>query len=280
MKISVLMDYIKTEYDKAFIFLTLTAPNVKGENLKAEITRYNKAFKELVRRDEVEKVNQGYIRKIEITYNNEQMITRDMWEGVGRYINKPMSEYFERRGLKIGDENPNYDTYHTHIHVIFAVNKSYFKDRTYIKQTRWLELWRNVMNDESITQVDVKRVRENGSGEDGRDKAIKVSKAADELAKYVAKDEDYTISQEVFDVFYTALKGRQIITFNGLFADANKKYKDKELEDYKTVDETEYVWLILYQWGGAEYIEKRRREISQDEYRQLKKESIDEMAIG
>ena len=235
MKVSVLMDYIEKEHGKAFIFVTLTAPNVKGENLKGEITRYNNAFKKLVERNEVAKINQGYIRKLEITYNADR------------------------------------DDYHPHFHCIFAVNKSYFTDRTYVKQEKWLDLWREVMKDPTITQVDVRRVKR--SGTDGRDKAI------NEVAKYAAKDSDYGISQAVFDVFYRALKGRQVLTFNGLFTQANKKYKAGELDNYKTVDDTEYVWMLLYCWGGSKYLEKRRREISEEEYQELKKEAVDEMAV-
>ena len=39
------MKWLETEYDKAFIFVTLTAPNVKAEELPAEIDKYNLAFK-------------------------------------------------------------------------------------------------------------------------------------------------------------------------------------------------------------------------------------------
>jgi plasmid rolling circle replication initiator protein Rep len=235
MKISVLMDYIETEHDKAFIFVTLTAPNVKGEDLKDEITRYNKAFKKLCKRNEIKKINHGYIRKLEVTYNAKR------------------------------------DDYHPHFHCIFVVNKSYFVSRDYIRQEEWLDLWCDVMNDNTITQVDVRRVKR--SGADERDSAV------NEVAKYAAKDSNYTQSQGVFDVFYEALKRRQILTFNELFKTANKKYENKELERYKTIDDTKYVWQILYRWVSTEYVEKRRQEISEEEYRELKKEAIDEMAM-
>jgi hypothetical protein len=235
MKINVLMDYIEKERDKTFVFVTLTAPNVKGEDLKNEITRYNKAFKNLCKRDEVANINKGYIRKLEITYNAER------------------------------------DDYHPHFHVIFAVNKNYFNGRTYIKQQKWLSLWRDVMGDDTITQVDVRKVVR------GKD--------ANEMAAYAAKDFDYTKgsdhvkNQEIFDMFYNALKGRQVLTYSGLFTEANKKYKNKELEHYKTIDETEYVWQILYQWIHGEYVEKRRRRIDKEEYKQLKRDAIDESPI-
>ena len=67
MKIGVMMDYIESEHDKAFIFVTLTAPNVCGVVLPQEVTKYNGAFKRLVERDIVTRMNNGYIRKLEIT---------------------------------------------------------------------------------------------------------------------------------------------------------------------------------------------------------------------
>lgn len=211
LKVSVLMQHLETAYNKAFIFLTLTAPNVKGENLKSEIDRYNKAFKNLVLRNEVAAVNKGYIRKLEITYNKER------------------------------------NDYHPHFHVIMAVNRGYFKDKTYIPQARWLDLWRDVMNCPEITQVDVRKVK----NRDG--------KAVSEVAKYSAKDSDYNYSQSVFDVFYKALRGRQVMTFNGLFAQANKVYKAGELEQYFEPDKIKYYWLILYRWKGEKYIEEQQK---------------------
>jgi plasmid rolling circle replication initiator protein Rep len=272
MKINVMMDYIEAEHGKEFIFLTLTAPNVKGYGLGDEITRYNDAFKKMCKRKEIIPVNKGYIRKLEVTYNAEPKITRDMWEGLGRYQGRPMAEYFERKGLKIGDENPNYDTYHTHFHVIMAVNPRYFKTRSYIKQETWLSLWREAMDDETITQVDVRKVNRSPLEK-------KEDKAMHEMAKYAAKDTDYMHSDDVFDVFYKALKGRQVFTFNGLFKEANKKYKAKELDKYKSVDKTEYVWYLLYKWYKGEYIEINRRELTEYERRKINKALLEEAEI-
>ena len=231
MKISVLMEYLEAEIGVAFIFVTLTAPNVSGKKLGQEITRYNEAFKRLTKRKAVSDINLGYVRKLEVTYNAKR------------------------------------NDYHTHFHCLFVVLKDYFVGRKYMAQARWLELWRDVMGDPSITQVDVRRVKRGG-------------KDVNELAKYAAKDSHYTHSQAVFDVFYKALKGRQVITFNGVFSDANTKYKSGALDRYKTTDETEYIWIVLYRWFGKEYVEENRRKIDEEEYRQMKKDSVDEMAIG
>jgi len=232
LKISVLMKYIEQEHGKAFVFVTLTAPNVKAEELKAEITRYNKAFKKLVERKAFKKINQGYIRKLEITYNAER------------------------------------NDYHPHFHVVFAVNKGYFKKADYIKQETWLNEWRDVMNDQSITQVDVRRVKQTENG-----------KEVNELAKYAAKDSDYTKSQEVFDAFYKALKGRQVLTYNGLFKEANKLFKADKLNGYIDMDDTEYVYMLLYRWGMKEYVEAERRELTDEEMKKANLALLDEAEI-
>jgi len=227
LKIGVLMKYIEQEHGKVFISVTLTAPNVKAEDLKGEITLYNKAFKKLVERKAFKKINQGYIRKLEITYNAER------------------------------------NDYHPHFHVVFAVNKGNFKKADYIKQETWLNEWRDVMNDQSISQVFVKRFDSN----------------INEIAKYAAKDSDYTKSQEVFDTFYNALKGRQVITYNGLFAEANKMFKAKQLDHYISQDDTDYAYMLLYRWGKKEYIEAERRELTDEEKKKVNRVLIDELEV-
>jgi plasmid rolling circle replication initiator protein Rep len=230
LKIAILMKYIQLEHKKEFIFVTLTAPNVRGADLPQEITRYNKAFLKLNKRKELLPVVKGYIRKLEITYNKER------------------------------------HDFHPHFHVLIAVNTRYFKDKTYINQQKWLNLWRDVMDDDTITQVDVRRVN---------DKSEK-SSAVLEISKYAGKDSDYYYSDEVFSFFYNALKGRQIITYNGLFADANKLYKAKELDYLKEIDQTEWVYWLLYRWGFGEYVEEERRELTEDEKRKYNRQLLDE----
>jgi len=232
LKISVLMKYLEDEHKKDFIFLTLTAPNVVGEDLISEINRFNLAFKNLVKRKDVLQINKGYIRKLEITYNKKV------------------------------------NTYHPHFHIVMAVNKTYFSGRTYIKQSKWLEMWRDVMDCQEITQVDVRRLKKS-----------EANKEISEIAKYSAKDTDMLVSQEVFDTFFKALRGRQVITYNGLFKDANNLYKEKKLDKYKFVDNTEYVYFMLYRWGKGEYAETERRELTQDELKKFNKQLIDEVDI-
>lgn len=231
LKISILLKYIQAELGLEFIFLTLTAPNVVGVELNDEIKRYNKAFSKLLKRKEVSKIAKGTVRKLEVTYNKER------------------------------------DDYHPHLHVMIAVNKSYFKKKDYISKKKWLELWQEVMEDTSITQVDIRRMNTEDTS------------SICEIAKYGAKDADYMISQDVFDTFYKALKGKQLITYSGVFKAALKLFNGGELDKYKELDLNEYVYELCYQWGNKEYALMEKRELTDDERRKINKALIEEMEV-
>lgn len=264
MKIGMMVDWIADEHGLDFLFTTCSARNVKGEDLPKEITRYSNAHNKMLKRKDVMAINKGCIRKLEITYNAEETITYDMWHGKGRYKGKPMEDYFITRGLRIGDPNPNYDTYHTHLHVLWAVDKHYFKSRKYLNREKWLKLWQEVMKDDSITHMHVQRLKRGGE-----------NKEIQEIAKYAAKPDDYTHSQEVFDMFYKAIKGRKALTYNGLFRDGSKihkEYKKAKLkhephiwDKYALVDTAEYVYMVKASWFGKEYAETARRELTNEE---------------
>ena len=128
--LSLMMQYIKQQENKEFIFLTLTTPNVMSDELENEIKRYNNSFRKLIKRKKVGSVIKGYVRKLEITYNKKR------------------------------------DDYNPHFHVLIAVNKSYFTDkRYYISQQEWLDLWRDVTGISEITQVQVQKIRQNNNKE-------------------------------------------------------------------------------------------------------------------
>lgn len=158
--------------------------------------------------------------------------------------------------------------YHPHFHVLIAVNKSYFTDaKQYINQIRWLELWREATKNNAITQVDVRKVRKSKN-----DRVY-------EIAKYSAKDSDYLINQEVFEVFYKALKGKRVIVYSGLFKEAMKKFKNGELDKYKEIDMTKYIYAILYEWGDKNYSELERRLLTEDELKEVNHQMLNEKDI-
>lgn len=260
LALSVQMKYIKEEHQKEFIFLTLTAPNVSADELEDEIKHYNHSFKKLMERKEVKTIVKGYARKLEITYNKERFITEKMY--------KKAQDYYDSKGLKVDDNNPNYDTYHPHFHVLIAVNKSYFSDtKQYINRDRWLELWQQTTDNPAITQVDVRKVRENNN------------KEVSEVAKYSAKDSDYLVDEKVFETFYKALKGKRLIVQSGLFKESMKLWKEGKLDKYKEIDMTEYVYALMYKWGQGDYVEQEKRLLTEDEQKEINGQLLNEMEI-
>ena len=106
-----------------WVYLTLTVPNMPVESLRDGLRGMNKAWDKFVKRKEFKSVL-GWIRTTEVTREKK------------------------RKGYA-----------HPHFHVLMMVPPSYFNGRNYVKQSRWLDMWRECMRDHSIESVDVRAVK-------------------------------------------------------------------------------------------------------------------------
>ncbi len=246
IKLSIILEAIRDIESKEFLFLTLTAPNCTGEELRSEIDRFNKAVNKLFQRRNVKRIADGYARKLEVTTDQEQYVTEELY--------KRKTTYYDRRNLKVGDPNPTYNSFHPHFHILVAVNKSYFTSRDFISRAEWLDMWKECMEDDSITQVDAKKVSTTGK-----------SNAVLEIAKYSAKGNDLFYSETVFDTFYTALKKRQLLVYGGMMKDYAKLFKNGDLDKYKKTDEDEYTHMLRSIWKVSKY-ENILRQFTPEEY--------------
>lgn len=224
----VLLDFIKIKYQYEFIFLTLTAPNVPADKLKNEINDFNKSFERLTKSKEFTMISNGFIRKLEITYNAEK------------------------------------DTYHPHFHVIVAVNKSYFKSRNYLSREKFLELWKRSKRDNTITQVDVKKVKMNSI------------KEVMEIATYSAKHKDIlTNGKEVFSTFYSSLYKKKIFAYSGIFKEVKKLFDDdeielEELENLKdNLVEVDRIIEYLFNQNLKKYEERKEIILSEEDIKKI-----------
>lgn len=253
IKLSIILEAIRDIENKEFLFLTLTAPNCTGEELRSEIDRFNKANEKLFKRRNVARIAKGYARKLEVTTDQEKYVTEELY--------KRKKNYYDRRSLNVGDPNPTYNSYHPHLHILVAVDKSYFDSRDFISKAEWLAMWRECMEDDSITQIDAKKVS-----------VTSKSNAVLEIAKYSAKGSDLYHSETVFDTFYTALKKRQLLVYGGMMKDYAKLFKRGELDNYKKVDENEYTHMMRSIWQGSGY-ENKLRQFTQEEYEKFNKQA-------
>ena len=180
-----------------FLFVTFTVKNCPAEKLEETINLMNKGFKDLTNKNrkiscsaKLKNNMLGYIRAMEITYNQEK------------------------------------DTYHPHIHCIFAVKAQYFT-KGYIKKSDWQYIWGECCVTEYEPIVKVQTIKNS------------TSKAVAEVAKYPVKMDEIANYQDekkaikALIVFTKILKGRRLITFGGVFAEARKLLK---LDDIETGD--------------------------------------------
>jgi plasmid rolling circle replication initiator protein Rep len=181
-----------------FLFVTFTVENCSAEKLEETISFMNQGFKRLTDKSKKLAITNkfksnmlGYIRAMEVTYNQEK------------------------------------DTYHPHIHCIFAVKAGYFKGNGYIKKSDWQYIWGECCKTEYEPIVHVQTIKNS------------TSKAVAEVAKYPVKMDELANYQnenkaiKALIVFTKILKGRRLITFGGVFADIKKQLK---LDDVETGD--------------------------------------------
>lgn len=230
LALTCMSQYIESVKKRRFIFLTLTVPNVVADELEEKIKEMNQGFHKLTRREKFKTAVQGYVKKLEVTFNKKE------------------------------------NTYHPHFHVLLSVDKNYFTNsKKYLKHSEWLDEWRAVMGDESITQVDIRTFRK---------KTEKPYSAVNELTKYIAKDSNYLISEDVFIVFYKSLTKKRMFTFGGDFKEARDLYKKGELDYYIEKDDTPWYWLISMRWASGNKYQEFQREILKEELKEDLKDDL------
>lgn len=190
------------------LLLTLTIPNVSGENIGKTIDRMTKAFERLSKRKVVKGMNRSWFKSLEITYNRDRV------------------------------------DFHPHFHVLMMVPPEYFRMKSglYITHGKWLNLWQEAMRDSTITQVDVRKIKDTGEG--------KLEAIIAEVAKYATKPSSYVfendcgeleVDNQALEHLHYGLKGRRLIGYGGYFKEVRKEKRllDVEESDLVSVDEEE-----------------------------------------
>lgn len=190
------------------LLLTLTVPNIKGEQLKETLDQMQRAFiHNFIRRKKIKAVARSWFRSLEITCNRDR------------------------------------DDYHPHFHVLLLVPRPYFETNRdlYIDRDEWLSMWQKAMKNNNITQVDIRRVRKKSEKQSLEAVAAEVSKYATKPSSYLEKQKDGTFeaANDVIKTLHNAIKGRRLVAFGGLFLSLRKKLKmtDVEKADLINIDD-------------------------------------------
>ena len=188
------------ERDKStrFLFATFTVKNVDAENLETCINILNNKFLYLVSKNKTfapaKKLKQnllGYLKAVEVTYN-----TKDK-------------------------------TYHPHLHVIFAVKSTFFKNsNNYMTKKEWIELWQKALNVDYKPQTDIRAIKTN------------TGKAIAEVAKYPVKtapilslNDDEAV--EVLKTLTLSLNKKRFVSYGGIFKTIKQELKLADVETDK-----------------------------------------------
>ena len=238
-QVSQVMDVIQSDYE--FIFLTLTVRNCSAEMLPAPIDQLQEGFNRLMKTAPIRKAFKGYFKALEITHHPEYL--RDV-------------------------------EYHPHLHLIVAVNKSYFTSRDYISQAKLIGLWQSVCALEYTPVVGIQKIRQ----ADIQKNEISLKKAVCEVAKYSIKNSEVTRGSfdeidRTVETYITALASRRLCSFGGIFKKTAKALKLDDLTEGDLVrTDIEHVrsdvayMIIGYKWQvGFGYVREFIKEENKNE---------------
>lgn len=215
-QVSSCMNYLQSNNSSVrFIFLTLTVKNCSAQDLPGLISKLETGWRNLTRHKRFIKSVLGSFRALEVTYNRLR------------------------------------DDFHPHLHIVLVVSSSYFKGSNYIPQSVWSEMWSNAAGLDYDPVVDVRTIKDDGIG---------LGKAVAEVSKYAVKGADYLrfdrlTNAKIVYAFSTALYGRKLCSFTGVFREARKALSLDSVEDGDLVHTGDEVLrddiassIIRYQW--------------------------------
>lgn len=180
-----ILSFITEMYPRqySFLMLTLTVPNVSGDELDDEIKHMMKSWHRLAGYKAFETSVVGWYRGLEVTHNKKM------------------------------------DTYHPHYHCILCVDSKYFTDkRLYIERDKWLEMWQKATGYSNITQVDIRKIK---PGKKGIVSAVcEVAKYTVKDRDYTGQSK--SIAQSVVRVLDKALHQKKLVAYGGWLAELHK----------------------------------------------------------
>ena len=240
-----------------YLFLTLTVKNCTASELSHTLDDIFKSWELFTHRKIFNRAVVGWMRSLEVVHDTEQYIT------ISRYTER--MRYYDSRGIKPGDKNPNFDMFHPHIHCILVVPTDYFDwdSKKYIAQQEFAQVWQSCLKAEYMPVVDVRVIRTNTRRG--------IAKSIAEVAKYAVKDADYIcptdwgLSIGTVAILDSALHCRRLLAYGGLMKDIHRRLGlddaiDGNLVDVDTqpADVDQSVGTEVYCWnvGYRQYIKR------------------------
>jgi hypothetical protein len=209
-----LPEIMKQVQGGVFLFLTLTVRNCSIEELRPTLADMGKAWKRLIQQKEF-RIVKGWIRGTEVTRADD------------------------------GQSHP-------HFHALLLVPPYYFAGKSYIKQSRWVELWQAAARLNYAPSVDIRRVK---TAKGGIEEAVKA-------ATYSIKPAELSNNPEWFHEFHKQVASLRFLATGGIIkaalggkagdlADDIAEGKEPEGEQGRT---------LVFDWTRPEKRYRRRKE--------------------
>ena len=187
-----------------WLFMTLTQKNIPITELRTTLTEMNKSFRRMTGRKIFPAI--GWLKATEVT--------------AGKY-----------------------QTAHPHFHCLLIVPASYFS-HGYIKQSKWVELWRDCMQLDYNPVIDIRAVK----------KDLNPSVLIPELLKYCTKESDMAADREWFLELTQQLHNMRAISTGGVLKEYLRELESESIESVEVDEEEsrEEFGRLLFGWRHRE----------------------------
>lgn len=227
----VVAEVVRVNPKARWLFLTLSAKNLRGAELSQGLRDLTEGFRRLMQYKRVKQKLIGFMRTTEITVNS-----RD-------------------------------NTYNQHLHVLLCVSSTYFKKENYMKQEEWTSLWKKAMKLDYKPIVNIQVVKPKHEF----DKEDKLLGAIYETSKYAVKDSDYLTGDVAKDVkvvgdLENGLYRKRLIAYGGYLKTVHNKLNLKDIEkadlinineEEKVAEDVAYRLIASWNWRLQNYTVKR-----------------------
>ena len=214
------LESIEAKISVSYLFLTLTTPNPKINDLKATVKHLNDSFKRMSQSKAYKNAILGHFKSLEL----------------------------------LGDKTPDGEA-HPHFHILLIVKKSYFTSRDYISQEQWTKMWGKALRADYTPIVHIQAIKQKRNS-----KLTKLQSAVFEVAKYAVKHTELTSrSNDDFVEIIEQTKRMRFFSTSGVLKEYINLIKaDEDLINFK--EETEQQWIeieeLLYEWINGSYFLK------------------------
>lgn len=227
--LSKVMDAVQAEHGGQYIFLTLTARNVPGVELRDAVGILLKAWDRLCKHQAVKRAVKGWFRALEIT-------------------------------------RPGSDTYHPHIHAILAVEDDYFarSKGLYLTQAEWVRRWQMALGVDYKPSVRIQRTTDGKGGKGAVLEAAKyVTKDSDYIDDRLSDEE----AAHIVEDYTKALYHRRLTAYGGWLKDKAQQLQAADLDNVDLIqgedskireDMAEVIEEYGWHFGAGDYVLARR----------------------